>query len=53
MDPNAALGVIRDLCEKIQNGTATNSAPEELTDVFAALDEWLSKGGFLPMAWQR
>lgn len=26
---------------------------ERLADLMEALDEWLSKGGFLPKAWQR
>lgn len=27
------------------------SAAEDLADSFAALDEWITKGGFLPEAW--
>ena len=47
MDPNAALAKVREL---IGDG---DSADVLLVDAFEALDEWLSKGGFLPSDWER
>jgi hypothetical protein len=54
MDPNTAL---RDLREAIaeydndMNKTAAGPA-DRLREAAGTLDEWLSKGGFLPDAWQ-
>jgi hypothetical protein len=44
MDPNTALANFR---AAYANGDATEAA-----DAMAALDGWLSMGGFLPTAWQ-
>jgi hypothetical protein len=44
MDPNAAL---RELREAIHQDD-THTAAER----FEALDEWLSRGGYLPERWQ-
>ena len=46
MDPDATLDAIR---ENITNGTA--AALDEAANLFTDLDEWLSKGGFLPTDW--
>lgn len=45
MDPNEALKRIREL---INDG---DSADVLLVEAFEALDNWLSRGGFLPSAW--
>ncbi len=57
MDPNATLATLRNAI--IQMDAAESSADlsyqiaaEELRDAAEALDDWLSKGGFLPDAWQ-
>ena len=54
MDPNATLQQIRSLVTIYFNG---GKWPEpDATDLAQAirdLDEWLSKGGFLPDAWAR
>lgn len=47
MDPNAALQKVREL---INDG---DSADVLLVEAFEALDDWLSKGGFLPDDWAR
>jgi len=49
MDPDACLEEIRDVVAKINDGVpGLATALAELVD---ALDEWLSKGGFLPKGW--
>lgn len=57
MDPNAALAEIRKLVERASD---LESFPRpdpaelltELAEAVEGLDEWLSKGGFLPTAWE-
>lgn len=51
MDPNEALRRIREL---VRPG-AERDDPDgsELSELVAGLDEWLSRGGFLPEAWRR
>lgn len=44
MDPNEALKRLR----KYASDTGG-----EFAETFEALDEWLSKGGFLPAAWRQ
>ena len=56
MDPNEALRYIRKLTENIKNTIAEGIAPDpdsvnELADTWTGLDEWMSKGGFLPKDW--
>lgn len=58
MDPNEALEAARaqasvivarhDAGEEVETGHV-----EKLVENFQALDEWLSKGGFLPYAWSK
>lgn len=57
MDPNEALKTIRTFTENIglldyDNPREIRDALLELAEAVAGLDEWLSKGGFLPDAWQ-
>lgn len=54
MDPNTTLKDIRGLVEKWKTnlGLAEYEA-DLLTEYIAALDEWLSYGGFLPQAWEQ
>lgn len=56
MDPNQALTEIRALLKQLDNMPNTPDyhdgvAIEELCTRVQGLDEWLSKGGFLPTAW--
>lgn len=62
MDPNANLTEIRSelsdiaVCRDSTAGTDPGrvvEAAERVVTLFDALDEWLSKGGFLPDAWRR
>lgn len=53
MDPNATLDVIRDYVtewQKEDTRTHTQSY-DDLLEHIEALDEWLTKGGFLPADW--
>lgn len=65
MDPNealknarAALAALRTRLDDGEEPTSDTDAEVadhagDLADAFEALDGWLSKGGFLPAAWQR
>lgn len=53
MDPNANLTRQREIVARIVEGESQDGDLEELADLAEALDEWLSKGGFLPARWQR
>lgn len=62
MDPNVTLKEIRDLVRDVDNAVdgkvrmstqGLADAAEEIADKFRELDEWVSKGGFLPKAWQQ
>jgi hypothetical protein len=58
MDPNATLEELRKLVTKIHtdyqdtegNGIDQDDA-DQLASMVAALDRWISRGGFLPKAW--
>jgi hypothetical protein len=55
MDPEQALRDARAALRMIRSGQADTQgmaeATEELANAFEDLDGWLSKGGFLPKAW--
>lgn len=51
MDPNATLENIRSLIEEYDQDAPVDVS--ELIEYVRALDEWLSKGGFLPAPWHR
>lgn len=55
MDPNKLLEEIRALVGYLAGSegscAAKSDAGEQLAEKVQALDEWLSKGGFLPMDW--
>ncbi len=55
MDPDVALAEIREALERIaENSTSPywrSYAYLRVAERVAALDEWISKGGFLPAAW--
>lgn len=46
VDPDATLNQIRVYIEE-----GTFGALDEAVNLFTALDDWLSKGGFLPTDW--
>jgi hypothetical protein len=51
MDPNTLLEEIRELAERAANGDNVAWCERNLRWKFTELDEWLSKGGFLPDKW--
>lgn len=57
MDPNEALRMIREAVELMRETPNTIADADtyervhRLMDSVEALDEWLSRGGFLPDAW--
>lgn len=56
MDPDETLSMIRDLAKQVRAAADDELAASygsELADAIEILDEWLSKGGFLPDAWER
>jgi hypothetical protein len=58
MDPNANLEAMRRVAERILNYRDDVTPMEvagdagRLADLVVALDEWITKGGFLPKEWQ-
>lgn len=53
MDPNALLQRIRERMAAIKRGEDTDLHYRNLAWEIEALDEWISKGGFLPVDWAR
>lgn len=55
MDPDQALTDARDALRgtESENDARAALAALALADAFRALDEWLTKGGFLPADWAR
>jgi len=47
MDPDVTLENARAACTELCEDTENTSAAEKFIVAFEALDEWLSKGGFL------
>jgi len=52
MDPNAALREIRWALSDWRDGIKDEANFDRLAEHVEALDEWLTKGGFLPGAWE-
>ena len=63
MDPNEALYNAREAVASIHNAMDEDGGLDsfdldlddvaQLADAFKALDEWISKGGFLPVLWSK
>jgi hypothetical protein len=58
VDPDETLkeirrlsAIVRDRCDRGEDPDVDGSAAE-LAEAVQNLDEWLSKGGFLPAAWR-
>ena len=52
MDPNKTLEDLRAELAWLHGETTDTPDPEYVLDLFEALDQWLSQGGFLPADWQ-
>lgn len=53
MDPNETLRWLRRSADAIEADEYADDVAQEMTEQFRSLDEWLSKGGFLPADWSR
>ena len=60
MDPNANLAILRVLVGAVnasaavlQPVTPSQVVLAEIAERFAALDNWLTSGGFQPTAWEK
>lgn len=54
MDPNETLRLLRLTIAQMrvdENPDIRKAHAAEVAEYFEALDEWLSRGGFLPAAW--
>lgn len=55
MDPNTLLHRVRTLVEKVKdpyfNAAKDPQTPLDLANAVDDLDEWITKGGFVPAAW--
>ena len=58
MDPDVALATLRDLARRATSGEPWNDSTEasdlaiEMAEAWEGLDEWLTRGGFIPAAWR-
>jgi hypothetical protein len=52
MDVNMALENARAAAEEVAKIRYRHGSVTQMLDSFEALDQWLSRGGFLPNAWQ-
>ncbi len=53
MDPNETLDRIRDITTNMMAGEASDADVDLLPELVEALDQWITRGGFLPRDWQR
>jgi hypothetical protein len=53
MDPNETLRLIRDQIIESDESGIEFYEPNYVAELFVALDDWLSNGGFLPEDWAK
>jgi hypothetical protein len=56
VDPDETLAQLREAIEAVwaaESSVAAAAAADHVAEYAAALDQWLSRGGFLPAAWSR
>lgn len=54
MDPNETLRIARERAhDAYSKATGQEQALRDAVEHYEALDEWLSSGGFLPIAWSK
>lgn len=53
MDPNEALGRIREALDAFNNDEDGDWDPLDLVEPLESLDSWLTRDGFLPDDWAR
>jgi hypothetical protein len=58
MDPNATLAEMREIAAGLEDADSDDLSESEIQALLylagqvRAMDDWLSKGGFLPTAWK-
>jgi hypothetical protein len=55
VDPDEALKKVREALKyyRAMKAERNDEPGDDIADAFEALDQWLSKGGFLPDDWRR
>lgn len=53
MDIDATLAMIRDYVADVLESDCDSDAAIELAELVSGLDDWISRGGYLPADWQR
>jgi hypothetical protein len=53
MDPNETLDRLRELTDFGDTHEDVERTLDEVSDLFTAMDDWLSRGGFLPDDWRK
>lgn len=53
MDPTANLAEQRRIVAAVLSGTSHHDDLTRLAELVEALDEWITRGGFLPTQWKR
>jgi hypothetical protein len=53
MDPNANLEEMRRIAGRAERNEPEPNDHARICELVDALDDWLSRGGFLPAAWAR
>lgn len=52
MDPNKTLARLREWMNAVENDPAQNQSEAEASQLFLALDRWLTRGGVAPEGWR-
>jgi len=52
MDPNETLKVLREMVARVFADDNADDNATELAETFDNLDNWITRGGFLPEGWQ-
>lgn len=52
MDPNKTLNELRKVMAEIRRTPQSDEA-DEAAELFQALDDWITRGGFLPKDWNK
>ena len=53
MDPNVTLAQIRELVSENEYRDLYADETDRLVELVQSLDQWISKGGFLPADWNK
>lgn len=53
VDPDVSLGHMRNMLEKVRNLEADRTTLLEIAQCAQELDDWMTRGGYMPRAWWR